>query len=65
MLIQEGLLISIFFAGILSFIVANKMVRAQNQLPLSVKGSEEVQLQVASKNSRPSQIKSVITADDY
>ena len=64
MIIQEGLLISIFFAAILSFIVADKMVRAQNQLPLHVKGTD-VQLQAANKNGRPSQIKSVITADDF
>ena len=64
MIIQEGLLISIFFAAILSFIVADKMVRAQNQPPLPVKGTE-AQLQVAGKNGRPSQIKSVVSADDY
>ena len=64
MIIQEGLLISIFFAAILSFIVADKVVRAQNQLPLHVIGTD-AQLQAANKNGRPSQIKSVITADDF
>ena len=68
MIIQESLLVSIFFAALLSLIVADRIVKARkDKMPLSInnRNNTELQLQVASKNGKKNEIKSIITANDF
>ena len=68
MIIQESLLVSIFVAALLSLIVADRIVKTRkDKMPLSInyRNNTEIELQVASKNGRKNEIKSIITAYDF